>query len=105
MAEYRPNYMMPGRGYPDSRPDGRMNYRQTVPAQRPGCGRREPEPEPVCEPEKPVVKVKADQYELAMAYVPWQHWRETYDLDKALAAGTIFPELDKPFYYAGGGCR
>ena len=37
------------------------------------------------------------QLALAMAYVPWQHWNQTYELDKALACGTIFPELDKPF--------
>jgi hypothetical protein len=34
---------------------------------------------------------------LAMAYVPWQTWNKTYDLDKALQTGTIFPCLDKPF--------
>ncbi|WP_330397633.1 spore coat associated protein CotJA [Lachnoclostridium sp. An196] len=41
----------------------------------------------------------------AMAYVPWQHWHRVYDLDKALACGTIFPELDKPFLGVRGGCR
>lgn len=35
---------------------------------------------------------------IAMAYVPWQHWRSTYEPDKALMIGTIFPELNKPFY-------
>lgn len=41
---------------------------------------------------------------LAMAYVPWQYWNKTYELDKALCIGTIFPELDKPFLgYQGGG--
>lgn len=34
---------------------------------------------------------------LAIAYVPWQRWNQTYDLEKALQCGTIFPELDKPF--------
>ena len=34
---------------------------------------------------------------LAMAYVPWQRWNQTYELEKALMCGTIFPELDKPF--------
>ena len=34
---------------------------------------------------------------LAMAYVPFQIWNKTYDLDKALQAGTLFPCLDKPF--------
>lgn len=37
------------------------------------------------------------QFPLAMAYVPWQRFGQTYDLSKALCAGTIFPELDKPF--------
>lgn len=32
-----------------------------------------------------------------MAYVPWQTFGETYDPRQALKAGTIFPELDKPF--------
>lgn len=40
---------------------------------------------------------------LAMAYVPWQQWRQTYPLDKALSRGTIFPELDLPFVM--GRCR
>ncbi len=38
---------------------------------------------------------------LAMAYVPFQQWGETYDDDKALTRGTLFPPLDLPF--AGGG--
>jgi len=40
-----------------------------------------------------------------MAYVPWQHFKTTYELDKALETGTIFPELDKPFLAVGRGCR
>lgn len=42
---------------------------------------------------------------LAMAYVPWQRWNQTYELDKALMCGTLFPELNKPFYGKRGGCR
>lgn len=42
---------------------------------------------------------------LAIAYVPWQYWNETYHLDKAMQAGTIFPELDKPFLGKRGACR
>lgn len=38
-----------------------------------------------------------DNFALAMCYVPWQHWDKIYDLEKALACGTIFPELNKPF--------
>ncbi len=41
---------------------------------------------------------------LAMAYVPWQHFHNTYEIDKALEYGTIFPELNKPFYGKRGGC-
>ena len=34
---------------------------------------------------------------IAMAYVPWQRWGETYDAENALANGTLFPELNLPF--------
>jgi hypothetical protein len=42
---------------------------------------------------------------LAIAYVPWQCWDQTYDLEKAMQAGTIFPELNKPFLGKRGGRR
>jgi len=35
---------------------------------------------------------------LAMGYVPWQNFECTYEPAQALQAGTIFPELDKPFF-------
>ena len=38
--------------------------------------------------------------ELAIASVPMQTWGEIYDPDTALKKGTIFQELDKPFYLA-----
>jgi len=38
---------------------------------------------------------------LAMAYVPWQVWGETYDAQRAFCRGTIFPQLDLPFGYGG----
>lgn len=40
---------------------------------------------------------------LAMAYVPWQQWTTTYDMEEGFSAGTIFPELDLPFL--GGACK
>ena len=44
-----------------------------------------------------------EKYPLAMAYVPWQHFTQMYEnLEKGYKAGTIFPELDKPF--AGRRC-
>lgn len=34
---------------------------------------------------------------LTMAYVPMQPLESTYEQDEALKAGTLFPNLDKPF--------
>ena len=39
-----------------------------------------------------------DRFPVGMAYVPWQHLSKIYEnLEDAYCAGTIFPELDKPF--------
>lgn len=46
---------------------------------------------------------EVDTCPLAMAYVPWQTWRQIYDPQVALSRGTIFQELDLPFL--GGGTR
>lgn len=46
-----------------------------------------------------------DDMTVAMAYVPWQYLNKTYDPEKALMVGTIFPELDKPFTGRPGGKR
>ena len=42
---------------------------------------------------------------LAMAYVPWQEWRNLYSAEKGFCRGTIFEELDKPFLGKGGCCK
>lgn len=42
---------------------------------------------------------------IAMGYVPWQYFNTTYEPAKALKVGTIFPELDKPFYGRKGARR
>ena len=58
-----------------------------------------PQPTPcrdICPPMPPREMCLSD-VPLAMAYVPFQIWNKTYDLDKALQAGTLFPCLDKPF--------
>ena len=34
---------------------------------------------------------------IAMAYVPIQQYKKTYEPDSGLTFGTIFPELNKPF--------
>ena len=38
----------------------------------------------------------------AMAYVPFQQFQTVYSPEKALNSGTMFPELDKPFYGGRG---
>lgn len=40
---------------------------------------------------------KIGEFPIGMAYVPWQSWKDVYEIDKALQAGTVFAELDKPF--------
>ena len=45
-----------------------------------------------------------DMLPLAMAYVPWQTFKETFDCARGLSQGTIFPELCKPFCGKGGAC-
>ena len=40
----------------------------------------------------------AEQEHLAIASVPFQNWGELYEQAKALSIGTIFRELDKPFF-------
>ena len=35
---------------------------------------------------------------VAMAYVPFQQFSKVYTPEKALDNGTLFPELDNPFY-------
>lgn len=44
---------------------------------------------------------KINKQNLAIASIPIQMWNETYDLEKALQVGTIFPDLHKPFYLGG----
>ena len=46
----------------------------------------------------------AQNLALAMAYVPMQCLKNAYSLEQALMAGTLFPELDKPFTGVRGGC-
>ena len=46
-----------------------------------------------------------DEKPLAMAYVPWQCWRDICAAEKALHIGTIFQELNLPFVGKGGSRR
>ncbi len=38
-----------------------------------------------------------NNWAIAMAYVPWQNMNQVYEPAQALRAGTLFPELEKPF--------
>jgi len=35
---------------------------------------------------------------LAIAYIRWQQLQDVYEPEVALCHGTLFPELNKPFY-------
>ena len=41
---------------------------------------------------------------LAMVYSPYQAFGSLYDTDEALWRGTLFTELDKPWYPGGAKC-
>ena len=50
-----------------------------------------------------IIKNKFDDTQLknlplTMAYVPFQRCIDSYAEDEALKRGTLYPELDKPFY-------
>lgn len=45
-----------------------------------------------------IMKEMENKMVLAMTYVPWQKFEKSYEPQVALKKGTIFPELDKPFY-------
>lgn len=69
-----------------------MNYRSNVPPRCQTCVRPAPAQTPtghVCE--------NMCAFPIAMAYVPVQTFQTTYDLNRSLEVGTIFPELHKPF--------
>ncbi len=50
----------------------------------------------------PVIASSCPGQVVGMAYVPYQTFAEVYDVTYGFTAGTLFPELDKPF--KGGRC-
>lgn len=56
-------------------------------------------------PERIVKKDDFENMPLAMAYVPWQKWQNIYDAEKGFCNGTIFQDLNLPFYGTGGVLR
>ena len=57
-----------------------------------------------CSEQSSVTCVNTANFPVGMAYVPMQTWGALYDPQKALAQGTLFPQLDKPFL-GGRGTR
>ena len=58
---------------------------------------------PYADTRRPTTSLEAvDVMPLAMCYVPMQQWNEVYESCHALKAGTIFPELVKPFWIKCG---
>lgn len=74
-----------------------------MPPIQPRMGEQGRQPFPPFGPSMPQCTIEKANKPIAMAYVPWQQWRQTYPMDKALSRGTIFPELDLPFVM--GRCR
>lgn len=55
-------------------------------------------------PRKEVVETEcpiSEKYPLAMVYAPKQCFERVYEVGVALGVGTIFEELNKPFYPTG----
>ena len=53
---------------------------------------------PVCTTIPVVTGCVDEEYRIAMAYVPMQEWKELYDTASGFSHGTIFRELDLPWY-------
>lgn len=84
-----PNYHYHSSGYMRRSPHAQTSF----PENRPQTSR------PICMEEK---YDELSHMPLAMAYVPWQAWRNLYNAEKGFCHGTIFEELDKPFKGIGG---
>ena len=74
-------------------PCGNVAARRSCASPSP-CGAPVPRQDSDCACRKALFPVNTS---LAMAYVPFQQSGEVYSCEKALARGTAFPCLDKPF--------
>ena len=89
------------------------NYRMNGCGCRPyrsTCGMNGPRANAACNPCAESARTSCmydsiDALPLAMAYVPRQVFSDTFQLSYGLCAGTIFPDLCKPFCGRGGMCR
>lgn len=86
-------------------------YDKTRVARNCGCNNTQTTTAPVtnnsCECEYNEYASESFNYSLAMVYSPYQEWQNIYCEEEGFVAGTIFKELDKPFYgpkCSGGNC-
>jgi len=52
----------------------------------------------IAKPEKPVRPIFPEGIELARAYIPFQIYTKSFSPEEALAKGTMFPELYRPYH-------
>ena len=90
-------------------PCGRDGGQRDMGRQAPGnCGANRPMPPVNCGQRQVGNEMRNDgrsrerercleDFPLAMAYVPWQRWRDVLQPDEGLCCGTIFKELNLPF--------
>ncbi len=105
-----PNYnMTPDCGYPQGAPGGQMAAAPYMPVQpkrqmaaMPNMQRRQMAGRPSMSCAYPAKSDPLSGMAIAMAYVPWQFFHDVYEPEKALQAGTVFPELNQPFCGKGG---
>lgn len=76
------NYNMPNYAMPPYQMRDRMDYTRCNMEQK-KCGMED--------------SCLEKNYEVAMAYVPWQSFGALYEPEKSLDVGTIFVEMNKPF--------
>lgn len=62
-------------------------------------------PDNYCPKKEECPKEMMYDFPLAMAYIPWQKWRNVYDAGKGLENGSIFGELVFPFLRANPVCN
>ena len=55
--------------------------------------------------EKELYECEVSKYPLAMAYVPWQEWKNVMCAAEGLEKGTIYSDLVLPFYGCNKGYR
>lgn len=87
-----------------NRPDPRQRFQKMTPPGAPGCGCGCSRHAGSAHMEDSMYR-RIDGMMPGMAYVPVQEFHTLFDPCKALKAGTVFPELCKPFCGKRGGKR